>query len=74
MLLERGDAAGAVAQFEQALAKDPNDAIARYRLATALRQQGRREEAVRQLKTILQADPQNRSASELLNRWNNEGS
>jgi Flp pilus assembly protein TadD len=57
VLLERGKAAEAVAQFGEALRLRPNYAEARDNLATALVWQGKLDEAARQLREALRIMP-----------------
>ena len=56
-LAEAGEkAAGALHEFEQRLAQDPNDHAARLELASALFASGKREDAIEHLLTLVRKD------------------
>jgi tetratricopeptide (TPR) repeat protein len=61
-----GHPAGAVAAYEAALQLDPQQAGWRFALARLLYQQGRLQEARRELRTVLSQQPKNTRAQELL--------
>lgn len=49
----------AIAEYEKALARDPNHADARLNMATALARQGRMDAALRELTQLVDQDPDN---------------
>ena len=57
-----GDLERAVAQFQQAVKLDPENAQARYQLASALGRQGDHRAALEHLRKSLEIDPDNRDA------------
>lgn len=61
-LLQKGEVDGAIAQFKDALAVDPNDAAACYNLGNALLQNGKADEAIAQFKAAVKLDPKNAMA------------
>lgn len=63
-----GNIEGSIAAFSRAVALDPNYANARYFLALALLQNDEREEAVEQLRVVLQLNPGNEQVSGLIDQ------
>ncbi len=65
---------GAIASFEQAIALDGNYANARYLLALAYDEQGRTEDAKKQLEQVLLLNPENTDIATLIKVITEEGS
>ncbi len=66
ILFDAGRPAAAIAQFETALALDPNLVRAHVNLAVVLAKQGRIDEAIDQFRQALRIDPTNSVARQHL--------
>jgi predicted Zn-dependent protease len=63
-----GDLTGAIAEYEKALAEEPDLVVARYDLALALANAGRLDDATAQLRELLRRKPGYAPAEDLLAR------
>jgi tetratricopeptide (TPR) repeat protein len=61
-LLEKGDLAGAIAAFREAVARDPEEKLAQYNLGVSLLEAGETESAFEHLQRAAELDPDFRDA------------